>query len=164
MNQADGLIFQTEKQLKEFGDKLPADKKEPIEKALAELKEVHKAADLDQIDEKMKTLNDIFQAASQEMYNQQNAQGGAGAEGQPQADPSAGQAKGGKDDEVTDVDFEEVKEEKNLYNLKSQTQEIEFGFFVSGLYHYNPISSPPPLSLRCLRFFGLPSLNGLPNL
>ena len=109
MNQADGLIFQTEKQLKEFGDKLPADKKEPIEKALAELKEVHKAADLDQIDEKMKTLNDIFQAASQEMYNQQNAQGGAGAEGQPQADPSAGQAKGGKDDEVTDVDFEEVK-------------------------------------------------------
>jgi len=109
LNQADGLIFQTEKQLKEFGDKLPADKKEPIEKALAELKEVHKAQDLDQIDAKMKALNDIFQAASQEMYNQQNAQGGAGAQGQPQADPNAGQAQGGKDDEVTDVDFEEVK-------------------------------------------------------
>jgi len=108
LNQADGLIFQTEKQLKELGDKLPADKKAPIEEALAELKEAHKAQDIDKIDVSMKKLNDIFQAASQEMYNQQGGAEGAQA-GQAQADPNAGQAKGG-DDEVTDVDFEEVKE------------------------------------------------------
>ncbi len=108
LNQADGLIFQTEKQLKELGDKLPADKKAPIEEALAELKEAHKAQDIDKIDVSMKKLNDIFQAASQEMYNQQGGAEGA-QPGQAQADPNAGQAKGG-DDEVTDVDFEEVKE------------------------------------------------------
>jgi len=108
LNQADGLIFQTEKQLKELGDKLPADKKAPIEEALAELKEAHKAQDIDKIDVSMKKLNDIFQAASQEMYNQQGGAEGA-QPGQPQADPKAGQAKGG-DEEVTDVDFEEVKE------------------------------------------------------
>ena len=108
LNQADGLIFQTEKQLKELGDKLPADKKAPIEEALAELKEAHKAQDIDKIDVSMKKLNDIFQAASQEMYNQQGGAEGA-QPGQAQADPNAGQAKAG-DDEVTDVDFEEVKD------------------------------------------------------
>ena len=107
LNQADGLIFQTEKQLKELGDKLPADKKAPIEEALAELKEAHKAQDIDKIDVSMKKLNDLFQAASQEMYNQQGGAEGA-QPGQAQADPNAGQAKGG-DEEVTDVDFEEVK-------------------------------------------------------
>jgi molecular chaperone DnaK len=106
LNQADGLIFQTEKQLKEFGDKLPADKKEPIEKALAELKEAHKSQDLTRIDVAMKNLNDIFQAASQEMYNQQNQNGGQQAQ-----NPNANQenAQSSKTDEVTDVDFEEVK-------------------------------------------------------
>ena len=108
LNQADGLIFQTEKQLKELGDKLPAEKKAPIEEALAELKEAHKAQDIEKVDVSMKKLNDLFQAASQEMYNQQGGAEGAQPD-QPQADPNAGQAKAG-DEEVTDVDFEEVKE------------------------------------------------------
>ena len=106
MNHADSLIFQTEKQLSEFGDKLPADKKGPIEAALAKLKEAHKAQDIEGIDAATNELNTVFQAASQEMYNAQNAQGGE------QAQPNAGgqQAQGGnKEGDVTDVDFEEVK-------------------------------------------------------
>lgn len=109
LNAADGLIFQTEKNLKEFGDKLPADKKAPIEEALKKLKDAHAKQDLDAIDVASAELNNVFQAASQEMYNAQQAQGGA------QADPQAGQQQqsnpnqGGKDAEVTDVDFEEVK-------------------------------------------------------
>ena len=108
LNQADSLIFQTEKQLKEFGDKLPADKKGPIEAALAKLKTAHSAQDIAAIDAATAELNTVFQAASQEMYNAQT--GGA------QADPTAGQqanASGNsnnkQDGEVTDVDFEEVK-------------------------------------------------------
>ncbi len=105
LNHADSLIFQTEKQLKEFGDKLPADKKGPIEDALGKLKEAHKNQDISGIDAATAELNSVFQAASQEMYNAQQQQ---------QADPNAGQAQGnqqagGKDSEVTDVDFEEVK-------------------------------------------------------
>lgn len=106
LNTADSLIFQTEKQLKEFGDKLPADKKEPIEAALNKLKEAHKAQDVAAIDAATTELNTVFQAASQDMYNASQAQGG-----QPQGDAgqaSSGDNKGG-DDEVTDVDFEEVK-------------------------------------------------------
>jgi molecular chaperone DnaK len=107
LNHADSLIFQTEKQLKEFGDKLPADKKEPIEAALTKLKEAHKNQDLTAIDTATSELNTVFQAASQEMYNAANAQGG---QGQPQGEPQASQQKGTKNDgEVTDVDFEEVK-------------------------------------------------------
>lgn len=103
------MIFQTEKQLKEFGDKLPADKKAPIESALQELKDAHKAQDVDAINASIEKLNTVFQAASQEMYNAQQ-QAGAQQQG-PQADPHAGQPNnnGGKDQEVTDVDFEEVK-------------------------------------------------------
>ena len=114
INQADSLIFQTEKQLKEFGDKLPADKKQPIEDALKKLKEAHASKDLDAIDTAMNELNTVFQAASQEMYNASQAQQG-GEQGGQQSDAGAGQSKGGgssdsKDDgEVTDVDFEEVK-------------------------------------------------------
>lgn len=106
LNTADSLIFQTEKQLKEFGEKLPADKKEPIEAALNKLKEAHKAQDIAAIDAATTELNTVFQAASQDMYNASQAQGG-----QPQGDAgqaSSGDNKGG-DDEVTDVDFEEVK-------------------------------------------------------
>ena len=111
LNHADSLIFQTEKQLSEFGDKLPADKKGPIEAALAKLKEAHKAQDLAGIDAATAELNTVFQAASQEMYNAQNAQGGQ------QAGPQdfGGQQQGGqsqndnKQGDVTDVDFEEVK-------------------------------------------------------
>ena len=105
LNQADSLIFQTEKQLKEFGDKLPADKKGPIEAALGKLKTAHSAQDIAGIDAATAELNAVFQAASQEMYNAQaNAQPGPDA-GQQQA--NAGGNK--QDGEVTDVDFEEVK-------------------------------------------------------
>ena len=97
------MIFQTEKQLKEFGDKIPADKKGPIEKALAELKEAHKNKDLHAIEKAMEHLNTVFQAASQDMYKaQQQPQSAPGSEG------TNGSAKG-SDAEVTDVDFEEVK-------------------------------------------------------
>ena len=109
LNQADSMIFQTEKQLKDLGDKLPADKKAPIEAALNKLKEAHKAQDIAGVDAAMTELNTGFQAASQEMYNAQNAQGGAqpGPDfGQQQANNNAG---GAKDGGVTDVDFEEVK-------------------------------------------------------
>jgi molecular chaperone DnaK len=104
LNHADSLIFQTEKQMKEFGDKLPADKKAPIETALNNLKEAHKNKDFAAIDAATNELNTVFQAASQEMYNAQSQAG-------PQAgEPQASQQKGTKGDgEVTDVDFEEVK-------------------------------------------------------
>lgn len=105
LNAADSLIFQTEKQLKEFGDKLPADKKEPIESALKDLKEAHAAEDLEKIDPAMEKLNSIFQEAAQHMYQQ-----GGGAEGQAQG-ADAGQASNDSDEEVTDVDFEEVEED-----------------------------------------------------
>ena len=105
LNHADSLIFQTEKQMKEFGDKLPADKKAPIETALNNLKEAYKNKDMALIESTTNELNAVFQAASQEMYNASNAQAG------PQAgEPQASQPKGSKGDgEVTDVDFEEVK-------------------------------------------------------
>ncbi len=110
LNHADSLIFQTEKQLSEIGDKIPADKKAPIDEALAKLKEAHKAQDIDAIDAASNALNTAFQAASQDMYNAANAQQGgqAGPQdfggGQPGADSSAGDQ-----GNVTDVDFEEVK-------------------------------------------------------
>lgn len=108
INKADSMIFQTEKQLKEFGDKLPADKKAPIESALQELKDAHKNQDVNAINAAIDKLNNVFQAASQEMYNAQ-AQQQQGQQG-PQENPNAGQPNnGGKDQEVTDVDFEEVK-------------------------------------------------------
>jgi len=100
MNQADSLIFQTEKQLKDYGDKLPADKKQPIEEALAELKKAHEAKDVDACKAGIEKLNTVFQAASQEMYNAQQQAGGAADAG------NASEANGS--DEVTDVDFEEV--------------------------------------------------------
>ena len=111
LNAADSLIFQSEKQLKEFGEKLPADKKAPIEEALNALKEAHKSEDIAAIDQATETLNTAWQAASQDIYNaqQQGAEGGqptGGPEGGPTEEPTA--EKGG-DDEVTDVDFEEVK-------------------------------------------------------
>lgn len=109
INKADSMIFQTEKQLKEFGDKLPADKKAPIESALQELKEAHKAQNVAAINAAIDKLNNVFQAASQEMYNAQAQQQGGAQQG-PQGNPNTGQPNnGGKDQEVTDVDFEEVK-------------------------------------------------------
>ena len=102
VNKADSLIFQTEKQLKEYGDKIPEDKKAPIEEALAELKTAHESKDLEAMNSSMEKLNEVFQAASSEMYADQDAQGTEGAES------SANEG----DEEVTDVDFEEVTEEK----------------------------------------------------
>ena len=103
LNQADSTIFQTEKQLKEFGDKIPADKRGPIDSALEKLKEAHKAQNIEDIDKYMDELNTAFQAASQDMYNAQNPQAdGAQQDAQPGQDNTGG-------DDVTDVDFEEVK-------------------------------------------------------
>tara|TARA_B100001094_G_scaffold327643_1_gene386315 strand:+ start:1147 stop:3051 length:1905 start_codon:yes stop_codon:yes gene_type:complete len=105
VNAADSLIFQTEKQLKEYGDKIPEEKKKPIDEALTELKAAHAAKDLTVIDAAMEKLNTAFQAASQDMYQASNEKGGAG----PDQDPSAGgDEKDKSDEEVTDVDFEEV--------------------------------------------------------
>jgi len=114
INAADSLIFQTEKQLKEFGDKLPADKKKPIEDALAKLKEAHKNQDLAGIESASSELNQIFQAASEEMYRQ-GAEAQAGQAGGPGPGTGAGAGSGSKQpgksqDEVTDVDFEEIKD------------------------------------------------------
>jgi molecular chaperone DnaK len=100
LNQADSLIFQTEKQLKENGDKIPAEQKQPLEDALAELKQAHEAKDFPRIDTAMEKLNTLFQAASQQMYQQQG-------EGASQAGGQQTAQKDGKE-EVTDVDFEEV--------------------------------------------------------
>ncbi len=108
INAADSLIFQTEKQLKEYGDKLPADKKAPIEEALKALKEVHKNQDLEGIDREMAKLNEMWSAASQDMYNAGQAQGGGAA--QPGAEQAGPQDDGANTDEVQDVDFEEVKD------------------------------------------------------
>ena len=114
LNHADSLIFNTEKQLKDIGDKLPADKKGEIESALARLKDAHKNQDLAGIDAATNDLNAAFQAASQDMYNAQNAQAG-GQQAGPQdfGGQNFGQNpnQGGNDQpgDVTDVDFEEVK-------------------------------------------------------
>jgi molecular chaperone DnaK len=109
LNHADSLIFQTEKQLKDLGDKLPADKKSQIETALNKLRDAHKAQDIAAIDAATAELNSVFQAASQDLYNAQNAQGASSQAG-PNfggAQPNAGPNK--QDGGVTDVDFEEVK-------------------------------------------------------
>ena len=111
LNQADGMIFQTEKQLKEIGDKIPADKKGAIENALAKLKDAHKNQDIPAIDNAMKELNDAFHAASQDMYNAANAQGGAAGASSANTNANAGANNANSDsgDNVSDVDFEEVK-------------------------------------------------------
>ncbi|HEY1163575.1 MAG TPA: Hsp70 family protein, partial [Chitinophaga sp.] len=107
VNQADSLVFQTEKQLKEYGDKLSADKKATIETALNKLKEAHKAQDVAQIDAGVAELNAAWTAASEEMYKAtQGAQpNGEHAQGQPQGQGSGNTGEGG----VTDAEFEEVK-------------------------------------------------------
>ena len=110
MNQADSMIFQTENQLKELGDKLPADKKAPIEAALQKLKDAHKAQDIAAVDAAMAELNNAFQAASAEMYanagNQQSQSSGSSS--QSTSGQSSNNA-GNSGDNVQDADFEEVK-------------------------------------------------------
>jgi len=104
LNKADSLIFQTERQLKEYGDKIPADKKQPIEDALAALKVEFEAKNMENLEPAMERLNNVFQAASEEMYNAANTGG---------ANPTGEQASGdAANEEVTDVDFEEVDDKK----------------------------------------------------
>ena len=111
INAADSNIFTTEKQLKEYGEKLPADKKAAIETALGKLKEAHKNADVAAIDTAMAELNAAWQAASQDIYAQQQAQQGAqpGADAGQQSQSNAGGQQGGGDGQPEDVEFEEVK-------------------------------------------------------
>lgn len=104
LNHADSVIFQTEKQLNELGDKIPADKKSAIESALERLKEVHKNQLVEDVDSAVKAVTDAFQAASQDIYNAQQA-AGAGA----QAGPQSGAQSHNNEKDVTDVEFEEVK-------------------------------------------------------
>ncbi|MBL6658333.1 MAG: molecular chaperone DnaK [Flavobacteriales bacterium] len=104
VNAADAMIFQTEKQLKEYGDKLSDDKKKPIEDALEGLKKAHESKDLAAIDTAMETINTAWTAASEEMYKATQDQ--QAADSDAQASPEGGA------DDVTDVDFEEVKEDK----------------------------------------------------
>jgi molecular chaperone DnaK len=107
INAADSMIFQTEKQLKEFGDKLPSDKRAPIESALTNLKTAHKSQDTDSIDKALAELNKVWQAASEEMYK--TAQAGGQTSSQPGPETAGDSNKKSGSDEVTDVDFEEVK-------------------------------------------------------
>jgi molecular chaperone DnaK len=104
LNQADAMIFQTESQLKEFGDKLSDDKKKPIEDALEELKKAYETKDVAVIEPALEKINEAWKVASEEMYKAQaEAQGGA-------AGPEAGEAQPeAEGDNVEDVDFEEVK-------------------------------------------------------
>ena len=106
VNAADSNIFATEKQLKEYGDKIPADKKSAIEGALAKLKEAHKNQDLAAIDTAIAELNNAWQAASQDLYAAQQAQ--QQAQGGAQSNAGAGQ-QGGAQQQPEDVEFEEVK-------------------------------------------------------
>ena len=107
LNSADQMIFQTEKQLKDFGDKLSEDKKKPIESALEDLKKAHESKDLEKIDETLNTINEAWKNASEEMYKAQ-----AEGEAKPEdADQASNSGKASKGDDVQDVDFEEVKED-----------------------------------------------------
>ena len=104
LNEADSMIFQTEKQIKEYGDKINADKLNKISDGLEKLKESHKNKDLKQIDEDLTSLNDLWQSASEEMYKAQaEAQQGGAADAEGQAEPA------NDTEDVQDVDFEEVK-------------------------------------------------------
>ena len=113
INNADAMVFQTEKNLKEYGDKIPAEKKSAIESALTELKAAHSARNVQQIDAAMEKINAAWQAASEDMYKaQQQAGGNPGGCGDPNCNGDCGnhqQQNNGGADNVTDVDYEEVK-------------------------------------------------------
>ncbi|MDR2361550.1 MAG: molecular chaperone DnaK [Prevotellaceae bacterium] len=118
INAADNMIFQTEKQMKEYGEKIPLDKRTTIEAALTKLKDAHKAQDVAAIETAMKEINDAWQAASQDLYNATQAQGGTAnpfgandpsAQAANAANAGDSSAQDGHDNEVKDVDFEEVK-------------------------------------------------------
>ena len=110
LNSADQMIFQTEKQLKDFGDKLSDDKKKPIESALEDLKKAYESKDLEKIDETLNAINEAWKNASEEMYKAQ-AESGSGQPGEGPSPDSQNTKTDSKGDDVQDVDFEEVKEE-----------------------------------------------------
>lgn len=111
LNQADNLIFTTEKQLNDYGDKIPEDKKQPIQDALNSLKEAKENEDLEKVDQHTNELNEAWQNASQEMYQaQQEAEGQQGGEGEAGGDGQQDQGRQGGDDNVEDVDYEEVND------------------------------------------------------
>ncbi|MBI3503103.1 MAG: molecular chaperone DnaK [Bacteroidetes bacterium] len=114
VNAADAMIFQTEKQMKEFGEKIPADKKEAIQKALSDLKDAHKEKDLAKIETTLAALNTAWHAASEDIYKAQQQGQGTGDKGTSEQSHTNGQTNGEtkKDEAVTDVDFEEVKDDK----------------------------------------------------
>jgi len=106
LNSADAMIFQTEKQLKEFGDKLSDDKKKPIEDALEELKKAYETKDIDVIDPALEKINEAWKSASEEMYKAQQSQ----QQDSSNSEQSSENPEGKESDDVEDVDFEEVKE------------------------------------------------------
>ena len=113
LNAADTLVFSTEKQLKEYGEKIPADKKEAIETAVADLKEAHKTEDIEKIDSASEALNTAWQAASQDIYAAQQAEGGAeGATADAGGNADGGAGATDESEDVTDVEFEEVDDTK----------------------------------------------------
>ena len=109
VNQADSLVFQTEKQLKEYGDKIPAEKKAPIEAALNKLKDAHKSQDIAAIDAAVAEMNAAWTAASEEMYKATQQNGGQPGGEQAGAGGGQGHAAGAGGENVTDAEFEEVK-------------------------------------------------------
>ena len=106
LNSADAMIFQTEKQLKEFGDKLSADKKKPIEDALEELKKAYETKDIAVIDPALEKINEAWKSASEEMYKAQQSE----QKDSSNSEQSTENPEGKESDNVEDVDFEEVKE------------------------------------------------------
>ena len=110
LNSADQMIFQTEKQLKDFGDKLSDDKKKPIESAFEDLKKAYESKDLEKIDETLNAINEAWKNASEEMYKAQ-AESGSGQPGEGPSSDNQNTNTDSKGDDVQDVDFEEVKEE-----------------------------------------------------
>ena len=106
INEADSMIFQTEKQLKEFGEKVPAEKKAPIEEALTKLKEAHKLQDIAAIDTALAALNTAWTAASEEIYK---AQADGAGTAQPQQESQSEPSSSSNNDTVEDAQFEEVK-------------------------------------------------------
>lgn len=109
INSADAMIFQSEKNLKEYGDKIPSEKRANIESALTSLKEAHKSADVISIDKAMEGLNSAWHAASEDMAKAAQEQPNSGTQANAEGENNSSSSTGGNDKEVTDVDFEEVK-------------------------------------------------------
>mgnify|MGYP003323550230 FL=1 len=108
LNSADAMIFQTESQLKEYGDKIPDDKKKSIEEALGSLKKAHESKEIDSIKAELEKINEAWKNASEELYKAQ-AESAKGSESAAGETEKSSKKDKGSDDDVQDVDFEEVK-------------------------------------------------------